>query len=74
MNEPRPFAIVTGASSGIGLDLAREAAKRGDDLLIAADRPLHEQAAELRAYGVAVVTVEGDLASFYPYYPAMRRR
>ena len=29
MNEPRPFAIVTGASSGIGLDLAREAAKRG---------------------------------------------
>jgi len=29
----RPFAIVTGASSGIGLELAREAASRGCDLL-----------------------------------------
>ena len=38
MNNSRPFAIVTGASSGIGLELAREAAKRGYDLLIAADR------------------------------------
>jgi len=28
MNTERPFAIVTGASSGIGLELAREAASR----------------------------------------------
>ena len=63
MNSSRPFAIVTGASSGIGLELAREAARRGYDLLIAADRSLDEQAAELRTHGGNVVTVETDLAT-----------
>jgi len=63
MIESRPFAIVTGASSGIGLELAREAAARGYDLLIAADRSLLEQAAELRAEGGNVVPVEVDLAT-----------
>jgi short-subunit dehydrogenase len=63
MSSSRPFAIVTGASSGIGLELAREAAMRGYDLLIAADRSLDEQAAALRAHGGTVVTVETDLAS-----------
>jgi short-subunit dehydrogenase len=62
MNEARPFAIVTGASSGIGLELARQAAARGYDLLIAADRSLDEQAAELRAEGGTVLTLETDLA------------
>jgi short-subunit dehydrogenase len=63
MNSERPFAIVTGASSGIGLELAREAAQRGYDLLIAADRSLDEQAAALRAHGGTVVAVETDLAT-----------
>jgi len=63
MNSQRPFAIVTGASSGIGLELAREAATRGYDLLIAADRSLDEQAAALRTHGGTVVTVETDLAT-----------
>jgi uncharacterized protein len=63
MNSSRPFAIVTGASSGIGLELAREAAQRGYDLLIAADRSLDEQAAALRAQGVTVEAVEVDLAT-----------
>ena len=63
MNSQRPFAIVTGASSGIGLELAREAATRGYDLLIAADRSLDEQAAALRVHGGTVVTVETDLAT-----------
>jgi len=63
MNSERPFAIVTGASSGIGLELAREAALRGYDLLIAADRSLDEQAAALRAHGGTVVAVETDLAT-----------
>jgi NAD(P)-dependent dehydrogenase (short-subunit alcohol dehydrogenase family) len=35
----RPFAIVTVASSGIGLELARCCANEGFDLLIAADEP-----------------------------------
>jgi NAD(P)-dependent dehydrogenase (short-subunit alcohol dehydrogenase family) len=37
MDTKRPLAVVTGASSGIGLELAREAALRGYDLVIAAD-------------------------------------
>src|SRR5688572_16007692 len=63
MTSSRPFAIVTGASSGIGLELAREAATRGYDLLIAADRSLDEQAAALRALGATVDAVEVDLAT-----------
>jgi short-subunit dehydrogenase len=59
----RPFAIVTGASSGIGLELAREAARRGYDLLIAADRELDSPAADLRTHGGTVVAVEADLAT-----------
>ena len=59
----RPFAIVTGASSGIGLELAREAATRGYDLLIAADEPLDTAADALRALGAEVDTVQTDLAT-----------
>jgi short-subunit dehydrogenase len=60
----RPFAIVTGASSGIGFHLARECAQHGYDLLVAADRPEIAQAAEdLRGCGVAVDALEVDLAT-----------
>ncbi|WP_439397998.1 SDR family NAD(P)-dependent oxidoreductase [Bradyrhizobium sp. PMVTL-01] len=41
----RQFAIVTGASTGIGLELARICAREGCDLLIAADEPEIETAA-----------------------------
>src|SRR3954471_17985852 len=44
----RQFAIVTGASTGIGLELARLCAREGFDLLIAADEPeIHEAARKL---------------------------
>lgn len=59
----RPLALVTGASSGIGLELARECAKNGFDLVIAADRPLEQATAELRALGATVDAVEADLAT-----------
>lgn len=63
MDHTRPLAVVTGASSGIGLELAREAALRGYDLIIAADLPLDAVADELRALGAEVDEIEGDLAT-----------
>jgi uncharacterized protein len=59
----RPLAIVTGASGGIGLELARECAQNGFDLVIAADRPLDSALQELRATGATVEAVEADLAT-----------
>jgi short-subunit dehydrogenase len=60
----RPFAIVTGASSGIGYHLARECAQHGFDLLIAADRTeIHRAAQDLRGFGGEVEALEVDLAT-----------
>ena len=60
----RPFAIVTGASSGIGLELAGVCAREGFALLIAADRPEIAGAAEpLRELGAEVTALEADLAT-----------
>jgi short-subunit dehydrogenase len=51
----RPLAVVTGASTGIGYELAKCCAEHGYDLLIAADEALiHEAADELRAMGTDV--------------------
>lgn len=60
----REFAVVTGASSGIGLELARCCAKEGFDLLIASDDgKIEEAAVELRAYDIDVQTLTVDLAN-----------
>jgi NAD(P)-dependent dehydrogenase (short-subunit alcohol dehydrogenase family) len=49
MNTQGQLAVVTGASTGIGLELARLCAQQRYDLIIAADKPLVENAArELR--------------------------
>lgn len=58
------FAIVTGASTGIGFELAHIAAANGYDLLIVADEPLIESAAaDIRTAGVAVEAIEADLST-----------
>ncbi|MFH9355608.1 SDR family NAD(P)-dependent oxidoreductase, partial [Kitasatospora sp. NPDC017646] len=58
----KPFAVVTGASSGIGYELAREFAEHGFDLLVnAEDGHLAEAADRLRAAGAAVTDVHADL-------------
>ena len=60
-----PLAVVTGASSGIGAEFARQLAARGLGLVLCARRKdlLDALAAEIRAaHGVEVVTVELDLA------------
>ncbi|MFC7735696.1 SDR family NAD(P)-dependent oxidoreductase [Roseomonas sp. GCM10028921] len=60
----KPIAIVTGASTGIGRELAKEAARHGYDLLIAADEPeIEEAATELRGLGVKVEAVQADLST-----------
>jgi short-subunit dehydrogenase len=63
MDSTRPLAIVTGASSGIGLELAREAATRGYDLIIAADESLEAVRGQLEELGAGVTPIQADLAT-----------
>jgi len=65
-NPSRSLAVVTGASTGIGRELARLAAEEGHDLVIAADQgPLDEAAAQFRALGASVEAVEADLSTSF---------
>ncbi|MFE1413234.1 SDR family NAD(P)-dependent oxidoreductase [Streptomyces sp. NPDC058746] len=66
MNTRNPFAVVTGASSGIGYEPARQLAGRGHDLVInAEDGPrLHEAASRIRQEGTHVEVVEADLCRY----------
>ena len=58
------LAVVTGASSGIGLSLAKELAGRGYDLIVAsAGERLGPAVEELRGAGVDVQEVQADLAT-----------
>jgi len=62
--QARPLALVTGASSGIGFELAKICAQNGFNLVIAADEPEIETAAQrLRAEGASVRAVQADLAT-----------
>jgi short-subunit dehydrogenase len=65
MSATRPLALVTGASSGIGWELARLFAEHGFDLVVNAENDGIEKAAtELRATGAAVETVQADLTRY----------
>lgn len=58
----RPLAVVTGASSGIGYELARELAHRGHDLILTAeDEAIAEAAQRCERLGVAATAIRADL-------------
>src|SRR4051812_48205717 len=62
--DARPLAIVTGASTGIGYELAKCCAQEGFDLVVAADEPeIMKAAEEFRRLGAQVEAVEADLAT-----------
>src|SRR5689334_10346774 len=63
-SETKPLAVVTGASSGIGFELAKQFADNGFDLVIAAeDHELDAAAAQLQGRGASVKAVRADLAT-----------
>jgi short-subunit dehydrogenase len=60
----RPLALVTGASSGIGYELANQFAQHGYDLVIAAeDDGIIQAARELQADGGRVQPIQADLST-----------
>jgi uncharacterized protein len=74
----RPLAVVTGASTGIGFELAKCCGSAGYDLLIAADEAKIQLAATtLRETGASVEALEADLATMTgvdALYDAVRGR
>ncbi|HJT29332.1 MAG TPA: SDR family NAD(P)-dependent oxidoreductase [Pyrinomonadaceae bacterium] len=60
----QPLAMITGASTGIGYELAILCANEGFDLIVVADEPRIEEAAkQFQNYGVEVQAVQADLAT-----------
>ena len=60
--QTRPLALVTGASSGIGLELAKQFAEHGFDVVVNAEDAGIEKAAMLvRTAGAHVIPVQADL-------------
>jgi len=63
--QTRPLAVITGASSGIGYELAKQFAQNGFDLLVTATGSNIDQVAEdFSELGANVETVQADLADY----------
>lgn len=61
----RPLAVVTGASSGIGFELAKQFAANGYDLTIVSEtNEIHAAKAPLEAFGGSVDTYVFDLSTY----------
>ena len=58
----RPLALVTGASSGIGFELAKLCASNGHDVLLAADTDLAPIVGVCEGLGAKVLSVQTDLS------------
>jgi short-subunit dehydrogenase len=63
--QTRPLAVVTGASNGIGLELAKQFAQNGFDLVITSTGPSIEDAAQIcEAFNAQVHPVQADLTTY----------
>jgi uncharacterized protein len=63
-DKSRPLAVVTGASTGIGYELAKCCAREGFDLVVVADEPeIKKAAADFEALGAKVDPLQADLAT-----------
>jgi short-subunit dehydrogenase len=60
----RKFAVITGATSGIGLEFARVCAAENCDVMLIADQGVDGAAAQLRSAGAAVTTLQVDLSTY----------
>ncbi len=61
----RPLAVVTGASNGIGYELAKQFAQNGFDLVVTAMGPsINEAAQTFKGLGANVETVQADLTTY----------
>ena len=76
----RPLTLITGASSGIGLELARQFSRHGHDLIICSGSDnIFDAANELSFQGTSVEVVKANLATYegveelYSRYKSMNR-
>lgn len=74
------LAVVTGASSGIGLEFANVLAKNGFDLVIVSEEPeIYDQAGTIRSLGVEVHAFKSDLTKresvnrFFEFLQSLQR-
>lgn len=63
MERKHQYALITGATSGIGYELAKQFAKNGYDLVIVArnHEELQRKAVEFKDYGVNVISISKNL-------------
>jgi short-subunit dehydrogenase len=63
MSAAKPLVLVTGASSGIGRELAKQFAQNGFDLIVTARGDLSEASSEFTSLGASVEAIGLDLAA-----------